>query len=173
MNQGSYSPENIADRLAITDVLLKHCRGLDRGDGALIQSCYWEGAEVDYGSYKGPADAFAELVVQALAGGYELTRHCIGNTLVAIDGDRARSESYVDAAHLMHGGEQEMRFGGRYLDRLEKREGDWRLLHRQVVMDWSRTTAITDERSSEAFEALAKGRNDAGDPLHLFLGEAP
>ena len=161
----------IADKLAIADLLHCHCRGLDRSDSALLQSCYWPEAKVDYGSYKGPADAFADLVVQALAASYELTRHCIGNTLVSFSGNQARVESYVDAAHLLPGGEQEMRFGGRYLDLLEKRDGQWRMLHRQVVMDWSRSTSIEDERDSEAFAALAKGRNDANDPLQLFLGE--
>ena len=161
----------ITDRLAISEVLHSHCRGLDRSDSALLQSCYWPGAEVDYGSYKGPAAAFADLVVQALAGGYELTRHCIGNILVAFEGNQARVESYVNAAHLLPGGTQEMCFGGRYLDHLEKRDGQWRMLHRRVVMDWSRTTSIEDERESEAFAALAKGSNGASDPLHTFLGE--
>lgn len=162
----------LEDRAAITGILNSHCRGLDRCDANLLQSCYWPEAAVDYGSYKGPAHEFATLVVQALAGSYELTRHCIGNILVTFDGARARCESYVDAAHLLPGGEMEMRFGGRYLDLLEQRNGHWRMLNRQVVMDWSRSSSIADERDSEAFSALAKGRNDSTDPLHQFLGNS-
>lgn len=163
----------VADRLDIVDVLHCHCRALDRSDSGLLRACYWAEAEVDYGSYRGPADAFAELVVHALTTSYELTRHCIGNTLLNIQGNRARAESYVDAAHLLPGGELEMRFAGRYLDILEKRDGQWRLLQRQVVMDWSRTTAVSDERDSAAFRDLAKGRNDEQDPLHPFLQVMP
>ena len=161
--------EHVADRLTIADVLHSHCRALDRSDSAQLRACYWPEAEVDYGSYRGAADAFADLVVQALTTSYELTRHRIDNTLLSIECNRARAESYVDDAHLLPGGEREMRFAGRYLDLLEKREGQWRLLHRQVVMDWSRNTAISDERDSEAFGDLAKGRNDDRDPLHPFL----
>ncbi|MEP5567904.1 MAG: nuclear transport factor 2 family protein [Halioglobus sp.] len=159
----------MADRLAIIDVLLLHSRSLDRLDGSALQSCYWPEAEVDYGSYKGPAHPFASLVVDALGSAYELTRHSISNTLVSLNGTSARCESYVNADHLLPGGGQEMSFAGRYLDLLEKRDGQWRMLHRQVVMDWSRTRDIEDERNSEAFLPLAKGSHDAQDPLHAFL----
>ena len=170
MTEDTHDTGRIADRLAISDVLHRHCRALDRSDSAQLQQCYWPEAQVDYGSYRGPAGPFAELVVQALTGNYELTRHCIGNTLLAFEGDQARSESYVDAGHLLPGGDREMRFGGRYLDLLERRDGQWRLLQRQVVMDWSRTAAIDDERDSDGFRDLAKGRNGSDDPLHGFLG---
>lgn len=159
----------LADRLAIQDILSTHSRGLDRHDSALLKSCYWPEADVDYGAYKGPAHPFAELVIPALDSQYELTRHCLSNTLVEFRGDRALTESSVSAAHLLHGGQQEMLFGGRYLDTLEKREGRWKLLRRQVVMDWSRLNPVVDERDSEAFADLAKGSHGDKDPLHAFL----
>ena len=161
--------EDLADRLAISDLLYLHCRGLDRLDSAALKHCYWPEAEVDYGSYKGPAQAFAELVVAALGDAYELTRHSIGNTMISLTDSMARCESYVNADHLLPGGGQEMSFAGRYLDLLEKRDGQWRMLHRQVVMDWSRTKDIADERNSDAFVQLAKGTHDDRDPLHEFL----
>ena len=67
----------IADRLAIADVLYSHSRGLDRLDAELLKSCYWPDAEVDYGAYKGSAHQFAEFVVEALREQYKLTRHCV------------------------------------------------------------------------------------------------
>ena len=170
MDQHSYDAGRIADRLAIADVLHQHSRGLDRSDDALIRDCYWPDAELDYGIYKGPAQPFASLVVEALTGTYELTRHSISNTLFTFEGDRAHTESYVDANHLFPGGERELRVGSRYLDLLEKREHQWRMLHRQVIIDWSQSSDFVDERDSEAFGAFAKGRNDGSDPLHAFLG---
>jgi len=163
------TPTQLADRLAIQDVLHLHCRGLDRLDKATIQCAYWPQAEVDYGSYKGSAHVFAELVVGALGQSYELTRHSISNTLISFSGAVARSESSVHAAHLLPGAQEEMLFYGRYLDRLEKRQGQWKILHRQVVMDWSKRLPVQDERSGEAFAALAKGGHLATDPLYPFL----
>ncbi|MGI9286246.1 MAG: nuclear transport factor 2 family protein [Pseudomonadales bacterium] len=160
---------DLADRLAIVDILHSHCRGLDRLDAKLLQQCYWPDADVDYGSYRGSAQDFAGLVVTALGQSYELTRHRIGNSLIELHDATAGVESYVNAVHLFPGGEQEMRFDGRYLDTLEKRDGQWKLLFRQVVMDWSSTRSLKDERQSEAFAAFTKGRHDREDPLYSFI----
>jgi SnoaL-like domain len=165
----SPTPAQLADRLAIQDVLHLHCRGLDRLDKDTIQCAYWPEAEVDYGSFKGNAHLFAELVVGALGQAYELTQHSISNTLVQFTGNIARSESTVHAGHLLPGAQEEMLFYGRYLDRLEKRNGRWKILHRQVVMDWSKRLAVQDERGGEAFAALAKGAHIDTDPLYPFL----
>ena len=162
----------IADRLAIEEVLATHSRGLDRCDAQALQSCYWPEAEVDYGSYKGPALAFAEIVVDVLAQTYQLTRHGLGNVLFAIDGDTARTETCVSAGHLSLDGTEETHFFGRYLDQLEKRDGCWKLIHRQVVMDWSKRLAVVDERQSDAYVDLAKGGHGPQDPLYPFLGSA-
>ncbi len=161
--------EQLADRLAIQDVLHLHSRGLDRLDKDAIQCAYWPEAEVDYGSYKGSAHVFAELVVGALGQAYELTRHCLSNTLLNVAGNSAWSESSVNAAHLLPGAREELLFYGRYLDKLEKRDAQWKILHRQVVMDWSKRLPVQDERSGEAFAALAKGAHLDDDPLYPFL----
>ena len=163
------SSEEIADRLAIHDILSIHSRGLDRLDADSIQSAYWPDADVDYGSYKGNAHIFAGLVVGALEGQYELTRHCLSNTLINFSKNCALCESNVNAGHLLAGAEEEMLFYGRYLDKLEKRDGRWKILHRQVVVDWSKRIAVQDERESEAFAALAKGAHLGEDPLYPFL----
>ena len=163
------NPAQVADKLAIMEVLYTHSRGLDRLDAASIQACYWPEAEVDYGAYKGSAHSFAELVEPALATQYELTQHTLGNTLFALAETSASTESHVTARHLLLGAEQEMVFSGRYLDRLERRDGCWKLLHRQVVMDWSRRHAVIDERGTEAFVDLAKGAHRENDPAHEIL----
>ncbi len=157
----------VADRIAIAEILALHSRGLDRLEEATLKSCYWPDADVDYGTFVGSAHQFAELVMQALSGVYELTRHCIGNTLIAYYANgRAKTESTVNAAHLFSGAKQEMQFSGRYLDTLEKRDGVWKMLHRRVVIDWCRTVAVVDERDTEAFAAMAKGAHSEADPSH-------
>lgn len=161
--------QEIADRLAIQDILYCHSRGLDRQDSTLLQACYWPDAEVDYGAYKGPALQFVELVLPALQATYELTRHCLSNTTIAVQGEQACSESYVNAAHLLQGAQEEMSFAGRYLDRLEKRHGEWKIVHRLVVMDWSLRHHVKDERTAQAFADLAKGGHGDNDPLAGFL----
>ncbi|ARN73263.1 nuclear transport factor 2 family protein [Oceanicoccus sagamiensis] len=168
------APDELANRLAITDILHGHCRGLDRSDADSLKAVYWPEAEVDYGAFKGSAHQFADLVVVALAEPYELTQHTIGNTIIQFDGDhQANTESYVTARHLLADGSAEMVFSGRYLDRLERRGDCWKLIHRQVVMDWSRMHSVVDEREGEAFAALSKGDHGPKDPSfqHFVSGE--
>lgn len=162
-------PAEVADRLAIQEVLAWHSRGLDRLDASALKACYWPEAEVDYGSYKGGAHVFADLVVGALAEGYELTRHGLGNQVIVISDNTARVETCVSAGHLFPGATQDMHFYGRYLDRFEKRDNEWKILHRQVVMDWNKLLPVDDQRDSDAFRDLAKGGHYPDDPLYTLL----
>jgi hypothetical protein len=159
----------LQQQLAIKQVIFTHSRGLDRLDVGILTSCYWPEAEVDYGNFKGSAHMFCELVVDALPETYELTQHSLGNTLIEVTGSRAKAESYVTAYHLLKGAQEEMVFSGRYLDTLELRGDCWKLMHRTVVMDWSRSHPVEDERNSEAFAALQKGKHRDQDALASFL----
>ncbi len=161
--------EEVLNQHAIQHVIASHSRGLDRLDPTLLSNCYWPDATVDYGSYKGPAHDFCQLVVQALPAAYELTQHKLGNTLITINGNVAKVESYISAYHLLQGAKEEMIFSGRYLDQLELRDNCWKIIHRTVVMDWSRNHTIEDQRHSEAFADLQKGSANNSDPLNAFL----
>jgi hypothetical protein len=163
------SVDELGQQQAIKGILFRHSRGLDRGDGALLKSLYWPEAEVDYGSFKGSAHQFSELIGPALEGGYELTQHNLGQCFIEINGDAAKAESYVTARHLLIGAKEEMIFSGRYLDQLECRDGRWKLIHRRVVMDWGHSVNIVDERNSEVFSALSKGGRGQQDPAFNFF----
>lgn len=163
------SPAETAAHIAIKEVLNLHSRGLDRVDVEALKSAYWPDAEVDYGTFVGPAHQFAELVLPILGESYELTRHSLSNHSIVIDEKMARSEAWVHAGHLLPGAQEELLFYGRYLDKLEQREGLWKILYRTVVVDWIKRLPITDERDSEAFSALKRGGHMATDPLYPFL----
>jgi hypothetical protein len=160
----------IAARMAIADIIAAHSRGIDRLDADCLKACYWPDAEVDYGSFKGNAHQFAEIVMGALSGQYQLTQHSVSNTLIELRGGQALAESHVTARHLLLAGDEELIYVGRYLDQLELRDDRWKLLHRQVVMDWSRREAVVDERNEPAFADLAKG-SQSNDPLYLLLNK--
>jgi hypothetical protein len=159
----------LADHLAIQEVILMHSRGIDRLDQSCIESAYWPEAEVAYGAFDGRAHDFAAMVVQVLRAGYELTQHSVSNILISLSGNEARSESYVAAYHLQNGAEEEMLFSGRYLDLHEKRGDCWKMMHRRVVMDWSRHWKVVDEREGPLFAGFSKGARPENDPLHEFL----
>lgn len=163
----------VADRLAIQDVLAQHSRGVDRADGELLKTAYWPDAEVAYGGFNGNAHAFCERLPGAIRA-YARTQHSISNIAIDIRGDDARVETYVTAYHYAandRGPDQEMTYLGRYLDRMEKRDGVWKIIHRRVVMDWNQYAIVTAVWNGPPFEGLARGDRHPDDPLYALLGD--
>ncbi len=169
------SSEEIADRLAIGDVLAKHSRGVDRADEATLKSAYWPDATVAYGGFNGAAHEFCEMLPVAIKR-YAATQHTITNVSVDLRGAEARVETYVTAYHYLaeeDGADTEMTYLGRYLDRMEKHGDVWKIKHRQVVMDWNRNTVATAVLEGRPFDGLARGARYPDDPLFPHLESAP
>lgn len=63
--------------------------------------------------------------------------HAICNLSIDLDGDRAAVESYFIALQVTAAAPTRETFlAGRYVDRFEQREGEWRIAARTVVYDW-------------------------------------
>jgi SnoaL-like domain len=119
-------------------VLERYCRGIDRLDADLLKSVYWEDARDNHGIYNGPASGFAEFIIPYMRQIWTTTTHMIGQSNIALSGNRAAAETVFIAHHLRPDGEgmADDVASGRYADIMECRNGEWRLLDRVVVMDW-------------------------------------
>ncbi len=161
--------DQLADRIAIGDVLNLHSRGLDRADADQLADCYWEDATVDYGIFRGAAQEFVPLVIGALQQNYRLTRHALQNTLYRFDGDQCHTETLVSAHHLYPDGDRDLHYLGRYLDRFTRRDGRWRLQHRQVISDWVRDIPFQNLSESPQFADITRSGRGADDPAHALF----
>ena len=164
--------EEVADRLAILDVLAKHSRGVDRADAEVLKSTYWPDAQVAYGGFNGLAHEFCDYLPGAIKR-YARTQHSISNTAIEFSGDEARVETYVTAYHYLEvDGDQgtEMTYLGRYMDRMQKRGDVWKIIHRQVVMDWNQNVDTTAVWEGPTFSGLARGARAPDDPVNALLG---
>lgn len=166
--------QRLADELAIRKVLAIYCRAVDRCDSELLKSVYWPDAVDNHGTFNGNALAFVDYVIPALRQ-MRQTVHQISNVLIELDGDRARVETYVCASHLIPEGTDliDSVFLGRYLDRFERREGEWRIAERVVVMDWNRidhATAVWEE--GYAREMRVRGQRCPDDPSYQVFGRS-
>lgn len=173
------SMAEVADRLAIAEVLAVHSRGVDRADEAALKSAYWPDAEVAYGGYNGNAHGFCEILPASIKR-YAGTAHKISNLCIdfrEVDGCvEARVETYVTAYHYLSSDAEgspdvdtEMTYIGRYLDTMEKRNNVWKIRFRRVLMDWNQNTNATAILEGPPFEGLARGTRWPEDPLYELL----
>ncbi|WP_221795179.1 nuclear transport factor 2 family protein [Aquisediminimonas sediminicola] len=179
----SVHPPTIADiaaRMAITDVLHRYCRAMDRMDRPLALSCWHaDGTDEHTPLFAGSAEGFIDWVWQLHAPMIG-TRHCLSNIQIEIAGDRAWSESYWDVRLRVQdeNGLTDIVGGGRYLDYLECREGQWAIVHRRSVHDWDRVDPVkaTMADSATTLEPhnpdapLYPASRDNADPSYAFLG---
>lgn len=125
------------DREKIRECLVRLARGEDRRDADLIKASCWPDACKDYGVFAGSFQEYLDWVVPG-ADAIKLTQHLLGQSLIELNGDTAQVETLVNSYHRvdMGNGEQDSIIGGRYLDRLEKRNGEWRIAERTLIYDW-------------------------------------
>jgi hypothetical protein len=129
---------DIAEKFLLRELLEKYCRGIDRRDLELVRACFHEDAIDDHGSlFRGSRDDYIAFIPTYIDQ-FSITTHHITNALFDVDGDRAEGESYVLANHVTRGwAPQNIVASGRYVDRFERRDGVWRIIHRTGVADWS------------------------------------
>jgi len=129
--------QGLLDKQAIREVVFRYFRGLDRGDAALIASVYHPDAVDEHGGGKtfrgadiGPGILEYSRELHVAQGSHHIT-----NQTIELDGDTAASESYFFGFMLTshEGQDHTLQVAGRYLDRLERRNGEWKIVHRVVV----------------------------------------
>jgi hypothetical protein len=125
----------IAARLELADAMARYCRGVDRGDEALMGSVFHDDADVSHGLHERThADdpAYDD---------FTYFHHHIGNQVVKIDGDVAVTETYLTAMQgfELEGIAYDMQVKARYLDRWERRGGPFKIAYRRIVWDTVRT----------------------------------
>ena len=156
-------------RNGILNALALHSRGVDRGDAALLGSAYHPGATVDYGFFAGPAETLVAILGEAQKTSPPTT-HRTSNSWIKVSGDQAVAESYV-IAHVEDAETQRMVLG-RYLDRFACRGGDWRITHRQYVIEGNTNRANTAARGDGSLDLahyVPGGGKQAADPGRALL----
>jgi len=148
----------------IRTVCLRYCRGIDRRQFDIVRECYHPDALDEHGDFLGTVDEFIVHAQRSLAT-YESTMHFVGNILVEVDGDQARSETYAIAMHrVAPRGDRPRRdyvVGLRYVDDFARRSGRWRIANRVCVFEWTRTDPVLP--GWDFTEAFRMGRTDTAD----------
>ena len=153
---------DLIDKQAIADIHARYCRALDRMDKAAAYDLFRDDCRVNYyGIYEGTGRGFVDWVWQAHAH-MERHSHQITNMLIDNSGDSAVSEAYVTVVLWSladeEGVQKEIVCRGRYLDRLEREGGQWRITQREHVVDMHSVYAL--ERAAVS-DCSTRDRSDA------------
>ena len=125
----------LRDRQDILDVIVRESRGRDRHDEAMIASCYWPDGADEHGPVPFPATEYPAIANKGHAGACSVNQHNLANHSCEIDGNSAYCETYVVGTMLSHDEQTCTIAAGRYMDQLEKRGGEWRILWRRSTVE--------------------------------------
>ncbi len=135
----------------IRAVLARYCRAIDRMDKQLAYDVWHPDGTANYvGNFEGTGRGFVDWVWHVHTAMQRHT-HQIANTLIEVDGDQARSETYVTVTLWPRDMERvEISVRGRYLDSWSRREGRWAIDHRTHLVDLQSTHEASRAPASEA-----------------------
>ena len=177
-----YSPARIADRFMIQDLMYRWCRAVDRLDKQGMLDIFHPGAIDSHGPYIGAAEGLVDWILvrhKPIA----TSSHFIGNLLIEfVTEDLALVESYVrtiqqyppegkaQLAQLTGGASgnpeaaTDMFTSSRYMDRVERRNGEWRIARRDLIQDWKQLVEV-QFKALQPHEGWIIGRRDGQDAL--------
>lgn len=125
----------LTDRQAILDCITNNSRGNDRFDAELVASSYHTDGVHEIGRNVIPGQKYGEHANHAHKAMCEQNLHHVTMHSCEIDGNVAHAESYVIGLFLNKGTETSRILSGRYIDRLEKRDGQWRIVVRRATVE--------------------------------------
>lgn len=151
INENELAIARVADREAIRDVMYRYCRSVDRLDLERLRDCYHPDAYDNHGAYQGDLDGLIAWIARRHAS-IPYSMHTIGNILIEFaSDDLALVESYhsliqhysADAKASLgqflgpdattSDGALNLLASGRFVDRVLRRDGQWKIIRRTVV----------------------------------------
>lgn len=142
----------------IERLLHRYARGVDRRDWDLVRRCYHPDAYDDHGAYRGQIDGLIDWL-QRRHDKVAFSMHCVTNVLVAresttvvhseaycttvqrvTDASSPALAMYIDVHEPAECWQTDVQC--RFSDRIERRDGDWRIARRTVIFDAIRVSAV-------------------------------
>jgi hypothetical protein len=152
----------VTDEQAVSRVISTVARAIDRLDFELLESCYHPDAADERHGRVRPIAEFLEWVRPILRG-MQSTMHALSTQLIDVDGDVAHAETYCTARHVAaaEDGSTRVWFAYvRYVDRLERRDGVWRIQRRVCAYEPGTLNPNTLEPVAADVLGGVRGRED-------------
>ncbi|MCK6563177.1 MAG: nuclear transport factor 2 family protein [Dehalococcoidia bacterium] len=135
--------QQLVDRQAISDTVIRYATGIDMRDSVLYRSCFTDEVYFDFTSFSGgqaavlPADLWVARVAEALWG-FTATQHISTNHVITLNGDEAVCVSYMQAQHYLPNDEtvSTITLGGYYTNTLVRTAEGWRISRCVLTVTW-------------------------------------
>jgi hypothetical protein len=129
---------DLEERKRIHDVYVHYGRGIDRLDEQSFRLAFWPDARIGYGTSEviSPDEHWKNHMLGSHHKDYQAWGHLLTNETTDINGDVAHVEIYVTPMWVPKDKAQAKNWlliSGRYVDRLERRNGEWRIAAREFV----------------------------------------
>jgi len=125
----------LLDRTEILDCIARHARGCDRRDIDLISSAYHADGVDEHGHAVNAGPEYGQWANATHAETSRVHTHNITTHTCDIDGETAHTESYVLVILIGVDGKSAQFITGRYIDRLSRRDGQWRIAVRRSTVE--------------------------------------
>lgn len=158
----SLTLQQISDRMEITDVLVRFCRGLDRLDPEMVASVYHDDAMDHHGPFDELGAELGPKLVELVGGSTKVGLHCVSNVTIELDGDVAHVESYTTT--VTQDEKEHTDIGARCVDRFERRNGEWKIADRIMILEYMRPLQLGEPHPMLAM--FARGTRDRSDPSY-------
>lgn len=179
----------IEDREAIRDVIAAYAHAIDRRRWGMMERLFHHDARFRFGVVEGDWRGFVDQA-RAIIDPCLATQHQLGQIQFGFaNGSEVEgvchTETYMTAMHTVPAGYPipdvfpdkgkiySAVVAGRYVDRFEKREGEWRIAQRTGLYDWREFREVEGVDLSDTPEG-ASGYHDERDPsttvVTRFLG---
>ena len=157
--------DEIRARQEIWTCLTREARGRDRHDAELTSSCYWPDGADEHGPHVIPGPEYGEAANAGHRIAFAANSHNLTNHLCEIDGDVANCETYVIGGLLSPDQTVCKVAFARYIDRLERREGQWKIKVRRCVID-AVSEGAADWLLSPEMKGFLRGIRSPNDPSY-------
>jgi len=139
------TPQMLAHRTAIHDVIARYFRGIDSGSKPLVRSCFTDDVQALYDGRQPEQGIEAVMgslrTFQRIARGeMQITMHFMGNfNLVRLEEQSAETETYAIAFMVPPKAIADRMAvrGLRYIDQLRQSNSEWQIAQRRHTLDWS------------------------------------
>lgn len=123
--------------------------GADRRDKALWVQVLSEDCLIEGPGFSAQGRDANLRSLDALRTMFRGTRHLVHQQVATIAGDTATGETYCTAEHLLMDADMILVWAIRYQDAWRRDDGVWRFTHRQLIVDWEETRAVTVRGETE------------------------